>query len=70
MHAINCLAGSWADNVTKYCVSRCPTDPLTFGYDSKKECTPTCPVADDLFGEFVNMKCVPACGTINGIQTY
>lgn len=69
---INCAANSWADPISKYCVSRCPSDPLSFGYDTDRTCVNVCPknANEDLFGEFINQRCVPACSLRNGKQTY
>lgn len=36
--AKDCGANSWGDEISKYCVSRCPSYPLTFGYDTTKMC--------------------------------
>ncbi len=69
---IDCKTNSWADPISKYCVLRCPSDPLSFGYDTEGRCVNQCPLtlSEDLFGEFINQKCVPACGIRNGLQTY
>ncbi len=67
-----CAESSWADPISKYCVSRCPSDPLSFGYDTDKTCVPVCPktATEDLFGDFGSQRCYPNCYMRNSKQTY
>lgn len=57
----NCTLGTWSDPISKYCVSRCPSEPLSFGLDSTTSCVTRCPPG--LFGDHETQTCIPSCPT-------
>jgi|JI9StandDraft_1071089.scaffolds.fasta_scaffold167848_1 hypothetical protein len=65
-----CTSG-YSDPVSQYCVARCPTKPLSFGYNAI--CYPVCPTdasGNQLYGDYDTQTCLPACPSVSGVVYY